>query len=69
MVKLKKFDLILKEIWLNYFEHVKHSSGAFSQHVIYTLMEDAGKRGDMTWKQLTENDSHELKYNVQQSIS
>ena len=30
---------------------------AFSQHVIYTLMEGAGK-GEMTWKQQTKNDCH-----------
>ena len=45
-------------------------SGAFSQHVIYTLMEGGqrGGGGQMTWKQLTENDCHEWKLNVQQSI-
>ena len=44
--KFEDFDLILREIWLNYFGHVEHSSGAFSQHVIDTLMEGAGNRGD-----------------------
>ena len=50
-----------------------HSSGAFSQHVIYTSMEGTGQGGGggggkMTWKQPTENDCHECKFNVQQSI-
>ena len=55
--ELEEFDLILREIWLNYFGHVEQSSGAFSQHVIYTLMDGAGEGvgGKMTWKQLTEN--------------
>ena len=44
-----------------------HSSGAFVQHVIYTLLEDAGQWGAV-WKQLTENDCHEWKSNVHQSI-
>ena len=30
MLKLEEFDLILREIWLNYFGHAEHSSGAFS---------------------------------------
>ena len=31
------------------------NSGAFSQHVIYTLMEETGHGGDkMTWKQRTD---------------
>ena len=49
-LELEEFDLILRETWLNYFGHVEHSSGVFSQHVIYTLMEGAGKRveGKMT---------------------
>ena len=42
-LELEEFDLILKEIWLNYFGHVEHSSGTFSKHVIYTLIEGAGK--------------------------
>ena len=42
-LELEEFDLILREIWLNYFGHVEHSSGASSQHVIYTLIEGAGK--------------------------
>ena len=44
-LELEEFDLILREISLNYFGHVKHSSGAFSLHMIYTLMEGAGKMG------------------------
>ena len=64
---------LFREIWLNYFGQVERSSGAFSQHVINTSMEGAGKRGGgggkMTWKQLTENDWHEWKLNVQQSIT
>ena len=46
LVKLQpeEFDLILREIWLNYFGHVEHSSGAFSQQLMYILMEGAGKR-------------------------
>ena len=69
-LELEEFDLIFREIRLNYFGHVEHSSGAFSQHVICTLMEAAGKRRwvEMTCKQLTENDCHEWKLNVQQSI-
>ena len=43
--ELEVFDLILRDIWLNYFGHVECSSGAFSQHAIYTLMEGADKRG------------------------
>ena len=49
LVKLKEFDLVLREISLNYFGHVEHSSDAFSQHVINTLMEGAGKRGGGRW--------------------
>ena len=47
LVKLEfeEFDLILKENWLNWFGHVEHSSGAFSQHLIYTLMGGAGHGG------------------------
>ena len=49
---------------------MEHSSAAFSQHVIYTLVEGAGQsvgaQGGM--EQLTENDCHEWKPNVQQSI-
>ena len=41
---------------------------AFSQHVVYTFIEGAGQGGKMTWKQLTENDCHGWKLNVQQSI-
>ena len=68
-LELEEIDLILGEIWLNYFGHVEHSSGAFGQHVIYKLMEGTGTRGaEMTWKQLTENDCHEWKLNVQLSI-
>ena len=44
-LELEEFDLILNEIWLNYFGHVEHSSGAFSQHVILTLIEGADKGG------------------------
>ena len=44
-LELEEFDLILRRIRPNYFGHVEHSSGAFSQHVIYTLVEGAGKRG------------------------
>ena len=44
-LKLEEFDLNMRQIWLNYFGHVEHSCGAFSQHVIYTFMEGAGKRG------------------------
>ena len=74
-LELEEFDLILKEIWLNYFGHVEHSSGTFSKHVIYTLIEGAGKcvcvcvGGEgVTWTQLTEYDCHEWKLNLQQSI-
>ena len=50
-----------------------HSSGAFSQHVIYTFIEGAGQEevgggGKMPCKQLTENDCHGWKLMVQQSI-
>ena len=41
LLELEEFDLILREIWPYYFGHVEHSSGAFSQHVIYALMEGA----------------------------
>ena len=44
-LKLQEFYLILREIWLNYNGHMEHSSGAFSQYVIYTLIEGAGKSG------------------------
>ena len=44
-LELEDFYLILREIWLNYFGHVEHSSGAFSQYVVYTLKDDAAKRG------------------------
>ena len=37
-----------RERWLNWFELVAHSSGAFSQHVIYTLIEGADEGGKMT---------------------
>ena len=37
----------------NFFGHVEHSSGAFSQHVIYTLMEGAGRRGGGAYMETT----------------
>ena len=56
----------VKRTTLNWFGLVAHSSGAFSQHVIYTLIEGAcqgeGVQDDM--EQLTENDCHEWKLNV-----
>ena len=48
-LELEEFGLTLREMWL-YFGHMEHSSGAFSQHVIYTLMKGTVKRGEMTWK-------------------
>ena len=44
-LKLEEFDLILREIRLNYFGHEEHSSYAFSQRVSCTIMEGAGKTG------------------------
>ena len=44
-LELEEYDLILREIWLNYFGHVKQSSGAFNQHMIYILMKCAGNIG------------------------
>ena len=73
-LELQEFDLFLRELCLNYFRYVEHSSGAFSQHAICTLMEGTGKRvgggggSKMTWKQLTEKNCHEWKLGVQQSI-
>ena len=36
----------LRERWLNWFGLVAHSSGAFSQNVIITLMAGTGQRGE-----------------------
>ena len=67
-LELEEFDLILREIWLKYFGHVQLFSGAFSQHVIYTLMEGAGKRGGDDMETNDRERLHERKLNVQQSI-
>ena len=42
------FDHILGERWLNWFGHVEHSRDAFSQHVIYMLIEGA-VQGNPRW--------------------
>ena len=44
-LELEEFDLIFGERWLNWFGHVEHSRSAFSQYVIYLLIEGAVRGG------------------------